>query len=46
VLWQDNYLPLLPGEKWEITAAYRGNDFRGTSPAFEVDGWNVKRKDF
>jgi exo-1,4-beta-D-glucosaminidase len=46
VLWQDNYFPLIPGERKEITATYRQNDFKGASPAFEIDGWNVKRESF
>ena len=46
ILWQDNYFSLMPGEKREITATYRQSDFRGTPPAFEVDGWNVKRQSF
>ena len=46
VLWEDNYFPLMPGEKREISATYRRSDFRGTSPAFEIDGWNVKREGF
>jgi exo-1,4-beta-D-glucosaminidase len=43
VLWQDNYFPLLPGEKAEVTAAYRQSDLQGAKPVAEVDGWNVPR---
>jgi exo-1,4-beta-D-glucosaminidase len=41
ILWQDNYFPLLPGEKREITATYRMEDLQGTHPVVEVDGWNI-----
>ena len=40
VLWQDNYVSLLPGEKREIKATYRA---RGTAkPVVEIIGWNVE----
>ncbi len=42
VLWQDNYLSLMPGEKREITARYRVRDLGGKNPAVEVSGWNVE----
>jgi exo-1,4-beta-D-glucosaminidase len=42
VLWEDNYFPLLPGEKKEITATYLGKDLRKENPVVVVDGWNVK----
>ena len=41
VLWEENYFPLLPGEKAEVTAAFRQSDLQGTKPVAEVDGWNV-----
>jgi exo-1,4-beta-D-glucosaminidase len=41
VLWEDNYFPLMPGEKREIKATYRIEDLQGASPVVEVDGWNV-----
>ena len=41
VLWQDNYFPLLPGEKAEVTAVCRQSDLQGAKPVAEVDGWNV-----
>jgi len=44
VLWQDNYFPLLPGEKRQITATYRTTDLGRSTPVVEVSGWNVKRK--
>jgi exo-1,4-beta-D-glucosaminidase len=42
VVWQDNYISLLPGEKREITASYRSTDLGGAEPAIEVKGWNVE----
>jgi exo-1,4-beta-D-glucosaminidase len=41
VLWQDNYISLLPGEKREITAEYRESDLQNSKPLVSVDGWNV-----
>lgn len=41
VIWQDNYFPLMPGEKREITAHYSAAALRGGSPMVQVDGWNV-----
>jgi exo-1,4-beta-D-glucosaminidase len=42
VVWQDNYVSLLPGEKREITATYRIGDLGGAKPVVEVQGWNVE----
>jgi exo-1,4-beta-D-glucosaminidase len=42
VLWQDNYLSLLPGEKREVTATYRANELGAAKPYVEVKGWNVE----
>ncbi len=41
VIWQDNYISLLPGEKREITATYRLPP-GGNKPELEVSGWNVQ----
>jgi exo-1,4-beta-D-glucosaminidase len=41
VLWEDNYFPLLPGERRELTATYRAKDLAGAAPVVEVEGWNV-----
>jgi exo-1,4-beta-D-glucosaminidase len=41
VLWEENYFPLMPGEKAEVTAACRQSDLQGAKPVAEVDGWNV-----
>jgi exo-1,4-beta-D-glucosaminidase len=41
VIWEDNYFSLLPGEKREVTATYRGTTLGGAKPDVEVSGWNV-----
>ncbi len=41
VLWQDNYVSLLPGEKREISATYAANSLQGVEPSVQVEGWNV-----
>jgi exo-1,4-beta-D-glucosaminidase len=42
VVWQDNYISLLPGEKREITATYHGGSAGGVKPEVEISGWNVE----
>src|SRR5216684_3798600 len=42
VVWQDNYISLLPGEKREITATYRASSLKASKPEVEVSGWNVE----
>jgi len=44
VLWEDNYFPLVPGEKREITATYNLSDLGTAKPVIEIDGWNMNRK--
>jgi len=41
VIWEDNYISLLPGEKREITAHYEIAALHGKRPALEVSGWNI-----
>jgi len=36
VIWQDNYITLLPGEKREVTATYRVSDLGESKPVVEV----------
>jgi exo-1,4-beta-D-glucosaminidase len=43
VLWEDNYLSLLPGETRTVTATYRMRDLGGAAPNVVVTGWNVHR---
>jgi exo-1,4-beta-D-glucosaminidase len=42
VVWQDNYISLLPGEKREITATYRASELGAAKAAVEISGWNVE----
>jgi len=42
VVWQDNYLSLMPGEKREITATYRASELGGAKPVVEIRGWNAE----
>jgi exo-1,4-beta-D-glucosaminidase len=42
VVWQDNYISLLPGEKREITATYRASSLGAAKAAIEVSGWNLE----
>ncbi len=42
VVWQDDYLSLLPGEKREVTATYRAQELGAAQPTVEVRGWNVE----
>ncbi len=46
VFWQDNYFPLMPGEKRTITAAYRMKDMGDATPIIQVDGWNVAKNSY
>ena len=41
VLWEDNYISLMPGETRELTATYRASELGGAKPSVEVSGWNV-----
>jgi len=42
VVWQDNYVSLLPGEKREITATYRTSELGTAKAEVEIGGWNVE----
>jgi exo-1,4-beta-D-glucosaminidase len=42
VLWEDNYISLLPGEKREITATYRASELGTAKPSVEVSGSNLE----
>ena len=42
VVWEDNYISLLPGEKREVTATYRASELGTATPSVEVSGWNVQ----
>jgi exo-1,4-beta-D-glucosaminidase len=42
VVWEDNYISLLPGEKREITASYAASSVGTAEPKVEISGWNVE----
>ena len=42
VLWDDNYISLLPGESRTLSAVVKLRDLGGVAPVIRVDGWNVK----
>jgi len=42
VVWEDNYISLLPGERRDITATYRASELGAAKPSVEVGGWNVE----
>jgi exo-1,4-beta-D-glucosaminidase len=42
VVWEDNYICLLPGEKREVSATYRTEELGTAKPVVEVSGWNVE----
>jgi exo-1,4-beta-D-glucosaminidase len=41
VLWDDNYLSLLPGESRTVTVRYLGKDALSKPVVVAVDGWNI-----
>jgi exo-1,4-beta-D-glucosaminidase len=42
VVWEDNYISLMPGEKREVTATYRASKLGAAKASVEVSGWNVE----
>ncbi len=42
VVWEDNYISLLPGEKREVTATYRASELGAAKATVEVSGWNAE----
>jgi exo-1,4-beta-D-glucosaminidase len=42
VVWEDNYISLLPGEKRDVTATYRASAMGAEKPVVRVSGWNVE----
>jgi exo-1,4-beta-D-glucosaminidase len=41
VIWEDNYISLLPGEKRELAVTCAASDLHGDKPVVELSGWNV-----
>ena len=42
VVWEDNYISLLPGEKREVNASYRTSELGAAKATVEVTGQNVE----
>jgi exo-1,4-beta-D-glucosaminidase len=42
VLWDDNYVSLLPGESRTLSATVKVRDLGGLAPLVSVQGWNVR----
>ena len=42
VVWEDNYISLLPGERREVTATYRSGPLGIEKPVVKISGWNVE----
>ena len=42
VVWEDNYIALMPGEKREVTATYRASELGAAKASVEVSGWNLE----
>jgi exo-1,4-beta-D-glucosaminidase len=42
VIWEDNYISLLPREKRDLTATFRSSELGTAKPVIEVGGWNVQ----
>jgi exo-1,4-beta-D-glucosaminidase len=42
VLWEDNYVTLMPGESRTLTARYLSKDALKKPAELVVDGWNIK----
>jgi exo-1,4-beta-D-glucosaminidase len=42
VLWEDNYFPLMPGERRTVAAVYGAAEAGKTPPVVEVGWWNTK----
>jgi exo-1,4-beta-D-glucosaminidase len=42
VLWEDNYVSLLPGEERIIAARFPGRHSIGSRPTLKISGWNIE----
>jgi exo-1,4-beta-D-glucosaminidase len=42
VLWEDNYISLLPGEERTIEARFPGKRGIGLHPTLKITGWNIE----
>jgi exo-1,4-beta-D-glucosaminidase len=42
VLWEDNYISLLPGEERAVEARFPGKHSIGSHPRLKISGWNIE----
>jgi exo-1,4-beta-D-glucosaminidase len=42
VLWEDNYVSLLPGEERIVAARFPSRHSIGSRPTLKISGWNIK----
>jgi exo-1,4-beta-D-glucosaminidase len=42
VLWEDNYVSLLPGEERTVEARFPGERSIGSHPTLKITGWNIE----
>jgi len=42
VLWQDNFITLMPGESRTVTASINTKDLGSATPTLVVSGWNIR----
>lgn len=45
ILWDDNYISLLPGETRKISASFAKKDMAGDKPVLGICGWNFKQNE-
>ena len=43
VLWEDNYVSLLPGEERTVEARFHRKHSIGSHPTLKIGGWNIER---
>jgi exo-1,4-beta-D-glucosaminidase len=42
VLWEDNYVSLLPGEERTVEARFPSKHSIGSHPTLKISGWNIE----
>jgi exo-1,4-beta-D-glucosaminidase len=42
VMWDDNFVTLLPGESKKISATYAATDLGKAQPVVVIEGWNLE----
>jgi exo-1,4-beta-D-glucosaminidase len=42
IIWDDNYVSIVPGESKVIKARFHASSLNGEKPLFRYKGWNVK----